>query len=210
MVGVERDEQAVATARRRAAKSGLGNFEFVCGDFREVEIDGGRSTLWSGASCSCTRPTRRTRSKEPHATSAQEGWSHLRRSTCRLARRSRSARVEKVVVGDHAPVSSLGAQPRAPSRCRRRGYRGSARARVRHRRGRRSGPSWPQDDSVRTGCAHAEEEEEESEPIQLRSDAPAFALSEGCRVGGFVGLGMPVAEVLPVAHPLALVGDAGP
>ena len=41
VVGVERDEQAVATAGRRAAKSGLGNVEFVCGDFREVEIDGG-------------------------------------------------------------------------------------------------------------------------------------------------------------------------
>ncbi len=41
VVGVERDEQAVASARRRAAKSGIGNVEFVCGDFREVEIDGG-------------------------------------------------------------------------------------------------------------------------------------------------------------------------
>jgi protein-L-isoaspartate O-methyltransferase len=34
VAGVERDEQAVATARRRAAKSGIGNVEFVCGDFR--------------------------------------------------------------------------------------------------------------------------------------------------------------------------------
>jgi hypothetical protein len=33
--------------------------------------------------------------------------------------------------------------------------------------------------------------------------------SEGCRVGGFAGLGVTVAEVLPVTHPLALVGDAG-
>lgn len=41
VVGVERDEQAIATARQRAAKSGLGNVEFVCGDFREVQIDGG-------------------------------------------------------------------------------------------------------------------------------------------------------------------------
>lgn len=41
VVGVERDEQAVGTARRRAAKSGIGNVEFVYGDFREVEIGGG-------------------------------------------------------------------------------------------------------------------------------------------------------------------------
>lgn len=41
VVGVERDEQAVATARRRAAKSGVGNVEFMCGDFREIELDGG-------------------------------------------------------------------------------------------------------------------------------------------------------------------------
>lgn len=41
VVGVERDEQAVATARRRAAESGIGNVQFVCGDFRDVKIDGG-------------------------------------------------------------------------------------------------------------------------------------------------------------------------
>jgi SAM-dependent methyltransferase len=40
VVGVERDEQAVATARRRADDTGLGNVEFVCGDFREVELAG--------------------------------------------------------------------------------------------------------------------------------------------------------------------------
>ena len=39
--GVERDEQAVATARRRADDAGLGNVEFVCGDFRDVQLDGG-------------------------------------------------------------------------------------------------------------------------------------------------------------------------
>lgn len=41
VVGVERDEQAVATARQRVAAAGIGNVEFVCGDFRELEIDQG-------------------------------------------------------------------------------------------------------------------------------------------------------------------------
>ncbi len=41
VVGVERDEQAVATGRRRADEAGLGNVEFVCGDFRDVQLDGG-------------------------------------------------------------------------------------------------------------------------------------------------------------------------
>ncbi|HEX3391233.1 MAG TPA: methyltransferase domain-containing protein [Solirubrobacteraceae bacterium] len=40
VVGVERDEQAVATARRRAVAAGVENVEFLCGDFREIEIDG--------------------------------------------------------------------------------------------------------------------------------------------------------------------------
>ena len=40
VVGVERDEQAVATARRRAEGAGLGNVECVCGDFRDVQLDG--------------------------------------------------------------------------------------------------------------------------------------------------------------------------
>ncbi|MGO9762773.1 MAG: class I SAM-dependent methyltransferase [Solirubrobacteraceae bacterium] len=41
VVGVERDEQAVVAARERAADAGLQNVEFVCGDFREIELDGG-------------------------------------------------------------------------------------------------------------------------------------------------------------------------
>ncbi|HWY19521.1 MAG TPA: methyltransferase domain-containing protein [Solirubrobacteraceae bacterium] len=41
VVGVERDEQALARARRRADESELHNIEFVCGDFREVELAGG-------------------------------------------------------------------------------------------------------------------------------------------------------------------------
>jgi ubiquinone/menaquinone biosynthesis C-methylase UbiE len=41
VVGVERDEQAVAAARRRALGAGVGNVELVRGDFREVEIEGG-------------------------------------------------------------------------------------------------------------------------------------------------------------------------
>lgn len=41
VVGVERDEYALATARRRANESGIGNVEFVCGDFRDAAIDGG-------------------------------------------------------------------------------------------------------------------------------------------------------------------------
>ena len=41
VVGVERDEQALASARRRASEAGIGNVEFRCGDFREIEIDGG-------------------------------------------------------------------------------------------------------------------------------------------------------------------------
>src|SRR5271170_3606688 len=40
VVGVERDEQAVATGRRRADEAGLGNVEFVCGDFRDVQLPG--------------------------------------------------------------------------------------------------------------------------------------------------------------------------
>jgi SAM-dependent methyltransferase len=40
VVGVERDEQALARARQRAVESGLHNVEFVCGDFREVELAG--------------------------------------------------------------------------------------------------------------------------------------------------------------------------
>lgn len=41
VVGVERDEQALQGARRRATESGLQNVEFVCGDFRDVELVGG-------------------------------------------------------------------------------------------------------------------------------------------------------------------------
>jgi SAM-dependent methyltransferase len=40
VVGVERDEQALARARQRASESELSNVEFVCGDFREVELAG--------------------------------------------------------------------------------------------------------------------------------------------------------------------------
>ena len=42
VVGVERDEQALQTARRRAVKAELDNVEFVLGDFREVELAGGQ------------------------------------------------------------------------------------------------------------------------------------------------------------------------
>jgi ubiquinone/menaquinone biosynthesis C-methylase UbiE len=41
VVGVERDEDALATARARAATSDITNVEFVPGDFRHVELDGG-------------------------------------------------------------------------------------------------------------------------------------------------------------------------
>jgi SAM-dependent methyltransferase len=41
VVGVERDEQALTNARRRAAELELHNIEFVPGDFRDVELDGG-------------------------------------------------------------------------------------------------------------------------------------------------------------------------
>jgi ubiquinone/menaquinone biosynthesis C-methylase UbiE len=41
VVGVERDEQAVAAGRRRTADAGHRNVEFLCGDFRELEIDSG-------------------------------------------------------------------------------------------------------------------------------------------------------------------------
>ena len=41
VIGVERDEGALATARRRAVESGVSNVEFVHGDFREVGLDGG-------------------------------------------------------------------------------------------------------------------------------------------------------------------------
>lgn len=41
VVGVERDEQALERARRRAAESELHNIEFVPGDFRDVELDSG-------------------------------------------------------------------------------------------------------------------------------------------------------------------------
>ena len=40
VVGVERDEEACGRARQRAAESGVENVEFVCGDFREVELTG--------------------------------------------------------------------------------------------------------------------------------------------------------------------------
>jgi ubiquinone/menaquinone biosynthesis C-methylase UbiE len=40
VVGVERDEQAVATAGQRALEAGIENVEFVPGDFREVELVG--------------------------------------------------------------------------------------------------------------------------------------------------------------------------
>ena len=41
VVGVERDEQALERARRRAAESELHNIEFVPGDFRDVQLVGG-------------------------------------------------------------------------------------------------------------------------------------------------------------------------
>ena len=41
VVGVERDEQALATARRRVLERGVDNVELVLGDFREVELAGG-------------------------------------------------------------------------------------------------------------------------------------------------------------------------
>jgi SAM-dependent methyltransferase len=40
VIGIERDEQALERARRRAAESELHNIEFVPGDFRDVEPDG--------------------------------------------------------------------------------------------------------------------------------------------------------------------------
>ena len=40
VVGVERDEQALARARRRAAEAAIENVVFACGDFREVELAG--------------------------------------------------------------------------------------------------------------------------------------------------------------------------
>jgi SAM-dependent methyltransferase len=48
VVGVERDEQALVSARRRASEAGIDNVEFVCGDFREIEIDGGPSDALVG------------------------------------------------------------------------------------------------------------------------------------------------------------------
>jgi SAM-dependent methyltransferase len=41
VVGVERDEQALARARQRAVEAAIENVEFVLGDFREVELAGG-------------------------------------------------------------------------------------------------------------------------------------------------------------------------
>jgi ubiquinone/menaquinone biosynthesis C-methylase UbiE len=41
VVGVEREERAVAAGCQRVADAGHSNVEFVCGDFREVEIGGG-------------------------------------------------------------------------------------------------------------------------------------------------------------------------
>jgi SAM-dependent methyltransferase len=38
VIGVERDEKALATARRRAVESEVANVEFVVGDFRHVEL----------------------------------------------------------------------------------------------------------------------------------------------------------------------------
>ena len=40
VVGVERDEQALARARQRAAESDIENVEFVLGDFRDIELAG--------------------------------------------------------------------------------------------------------------------------------------------------------------------------
>ncbi len=40
VVGVERDEEALSTARRRALELGAANVEFVLGDFREIEFAG--------------------------------------------------------------------------------------------------------------------------------------------------------------------------
>ena len=40
VVGVERDEQALARARERAVESDFENVEFVCGDFRDIELAG--------------------------------------------------------------------------------------------------------------------------------------------------------------------------
>ncbi len=40
-IGVERDEQTLATARRRAVELEIANVEFVLGDFRDVEFVGG-------------------------------------------------------------------------------------------------------------------------------------------------------------------------
>jgi SAM-dependent methyltransferase len=41
VVGVERDKHALARARSRAVKSDIENVEFVLGDFRDIELDGG-------------------------------------------------------------------------------------------------------------------------------------------------------------------------
>jgi SAM-dependent methyltransferase len=40
VVGVERDEQALARAHQRTSESELTNIEFVCGDFRDIELAG--------------------------------------------------------------------------------------------------------------------------------------------------------------------------
>jgi SAM-dependent methyltransferase len=41
VVGIERDEEALSTARQRMVESGVANVEFVLGDFREVEFANG-------------------------------------------------------------------------------------------------------------------------------------------------------------------------
>jgi SAM-dependent methyltransferase len=39
VIGVERDEEALSTARRRAVESDVANVDFVVGDFRDIELD---------------------------------------------------------------------------------------------------------------------------------------------------------------------------
>jgi ubiquinone/menaquinone biosynthesis C-methylase UbiE len=79
VVGVERDEQALANARRRAAASELHNIEFVLGDFREVELDGDPFDALVGRLVLMYQVPPRRRSAARRAMSAQKVWSPSRR-----------------------------------------------------------------------------------------------------------------------------------
>ena len=73
VIGIDQSAEALACARRRTAARGFGNVSFVQDELHTAG-SAARSTPWSGAWSSYTRPTPRRFSDGMQPSSARAGW----------------------------------------------------------------------------------------------------------------------------------------